>query len=138
MSLVGKQQQLIARLRIIEDAHERLAAITARGRKWPAPDAAQRTDETRVQGCVSPVWLTATLEEDRCRFRVAAESSLVQGLAALLCELYDGESREEVATVEPELFTELGLDRQLSPTRLNGLANVRRVIREFASAPVTG
>lgn len=138
MPLAEKQQQLIAKLRIIEDAHERLAAITARGRKWPAPDAAERTDGKRVLGCVSPVWLTATLEDGRCRFRVAAESSLVQGLAALLCELYDGETPEEVAAVEPGLFTELGLDRQLSPTRLNGLANVRRVIREFATASVTG
>jgi cysteine desulfuration protein SufE len=129
MLLLEKQQQLIARLRIIEDPHERLAAIVARGRKWPQPE---RTDASRVQGCVSPVWLSASLDAGRCRFRVAAESALVQGLAALLCELYDDEPPEEVAALEPGLFEELGLSRQLSPTRLNGLANVRRVIREFA------
>lgn len=134
MHLLEKQRQLVAKYRVIEDAHERLAAITARGRKWPAPSDAERTEATRVQGCVSPVWLAGSVEDGRCRFRVAAESSLVLGLAALLCELYDGESPAEIVAVEPELMQELGLDRQLSPTRLNGLANVRRVIREFAAA----
>jgi cysteine desulfuration protein SufE len=136
--LPEKQRQLIAKYRVIEDAHERLAAITTRGRKWPAPSDEQRTDEYRVQGCVSPVWLVASMKDGRCRFRVGAESSLVLGLAALLCELYDGESPEEVAAVEPELLHELGLERQLSPTRLNGLANVRRVIREFATDQLAG
>jgi cysteine desulfuration protein SufE len=136
MQILEKQRQLIAKFRIIEDAHERLAAITARGRKWPAPGTEECTDANRVQGCVSPVWLVASMDEGRCRFRVAAESSLVQGLAALLCELYDGEPAAEVAAVEPEVMHELGLERQLSPTRLNGLANVRRTIREFAAAHV--
>ena len=134
MEILEKQRQLIAKYRIIEDAHERLAAITARGRKWPAPGSDERTDANRVQGCVSPVWLVGAMEEGRCRFRVAAESALVLGLSALLCELYDGETAAEIVAVEPELMHELGLERQLSPTRLNGLANVRRTIREFAAA----
>jgi len=134
MSLPERQQQLVTRLRIIEDAHERLASITVRGRKWPAPREDERTDAARVQGCASPVWLVAALEDGRCRFRIAAESTLVLGLAALLCELYDGATPTEAATFEPSLLADLGLDRQISPTRLNGLANVRRVIREFALA----
>lgn len=132
MSLVEKQHQLITRLRIIEDPQERLAAIMARGRKWPALAEAERTEGSRVQGCVSPVWLAGAQEAGRCRFRAAAESPMVLGLVALLCELYDGETPAEIAAVEPHLFEELGLARQLSPTRLNGLANVRRAIRDFA------
>ena len=95
---------------------------------------AEKVDAQRVQGCVSQVWLAGRVENGRCKFRMTADSPLVQGLAALLCELYDGELAEEISVVEPELFEDLGLARQLSPTRLNGLANVRRVIREFAEA----
>jgi cysteine desulfuration protein SufE len=134
MSLPEKQRQLIAKYRLIEDTHERLAAITARGSRWPAPREDERTEPHRVQGCVSAVWLVGAMEQGRCRFRVGAESALVLGLAALLCELYDGGTPAEVAALEPELLHGLGLETQLSPTRLNGLANVRRVIREFAAA----
>lgn len=136
MMLSEKQAAMISRYLIIEDREERLAAIVSRGRKWPVPDEAERTAKYRVQGCVSAVWLVGRMDDERCRFRMAADSPLVQGLAALLCELYDGAPAAEIVTLEPELLSALGLDRQLSPTRLNGLANVRRVIREFASSHV--
>lgn len=132
-NLSEKQAAFIARYSIIEDPHERLAAIVARGKKWPAPGEEDRIDAHRVQGCVSQVWLTGSVEKGHSRFRMAADSPLVQGLAALLCELYDGETAPEILAVEPELFEALGLTRQISPTRLNGLANVRRVIRDFAA-----
>ena len=134
MTTREKQAALIARYSIIEDAQERLAAIVARGRKWPAPTDAEKTDAHRVQGCVSQVWLVGEMEGARCRFRMAADSPLVQGLAALICELYDGEPADEIVAVELELLESLGLARQLSPTRLNGLASLRRTIREFAAA----
>ena len=134
MTTREKQAALIARYFIIEDAQERLAAIVARGRKWPAPADAEKTDAHRVKGCVSQVWLVGEMENGHCRFRMSADSPLVQGLAALICELYDGELADEIVAVEPELFETLGLTRQLSPTRLNGLASVRRTIREFAAA----
>lgn len=134
MTIREKQAALIARYSIIEDAQERLAAIVARGRKWPGICDAEKCDERRVQGCVSQVWLVGESDGTACRFRMSADSPLVQGLAALICDLYDGGTAEEIATVEPEVIEALGLDRQISPTRLNGLANIRRTIREFASA----
>ncbi len=134
MTIQDKQAALIARYSIIEDAQERLAAIVARGRKWPGPGDEEKDDAHRVKGCVSNVWLAGAMDGTVCRFRMSADSPLVQGLAALICELYDGGAAEEIVRVEPELLEALGLARQLSPTRLNGLANVRRTIREFAIA----
>jgi len=136
MSLAGKQSAFIARLGAIEDAHERLAAITARGKRWPAPSDAERTDAALVPGCSSRVWLAGEVRDGVCHFRMDAESPLVKGLAALLCELYDGSTPAEAASVEPEFVAALGLDRMLSPTRLNGYANIRAAIRRFAEQHV--
>ncbi|MEQ1858364.1 MAG: SufE family protein [Chthoniobacteraceae bacterium] len=134
MSLLEKQAALIARLLLIEDAHERLAAITARGKKWPAPADSERTDAALVPGCSSRVWLAGELIDGACRFRMDADSHLVKGLAALLCELYDGATPADAIAVEPELIAVLGLDRMLSPTRLHGMASIRASIRSFAEA----
>lgn len=134
MSLLEKQRTLIERYRLIEDAHERLAAITSRGKKWPPVIEHERTDAALVPGCSSRVWLAGEMVEGVCRFRMDADSPLVKGLAALLCELYDGAPPTEVAAVEPEIATALGLERMLSPTRLNGLAAIRQSIRAFAEA----
>jgi cysteine desulfuration protein SufE len=70
--------------------------------------------------------------EGRCYFTLDADSSLVKGLAALICEIYHGAPAEEVAALEPTLLDDLRLADQLSPTRRHGLAQVRRAIREFA------
>ena len=129
-----KQAALAARYSVIEDAQERLAAIVARGRKWPGVSEAEKSEGNRVRGCVSAVWLVSGMEGAVCRFRMSADSPLVQGLAALVCELYDGGAAGEIVAEELELIEALGLDRQISPTRLNGLANIRRTIREFAAA----
>lgn len=134
MTLADKQRELVARLAIIEDPQERLAALMSRAKKWPTPDATQLTEENRVLGCQSRVWLVATLEEGLCRFKMECDAPMVKGIVALLCELYDGAPAAEVAILEPTLFEDLGFTRQLSPTRLNGLAAVRARMREFASS----
>jgi cysteine desulfuration protein SufE len=58
---------------------------------------------------------------------------MVKALAALLCDLYSGAPAAEVVAVEPELWDRCGLARQLTPTRLNGLAALRKRIRELAT-----
>ncbi len=131
MTLAEKQQHLIDRLRLIEDTHERLAAITARGKKWPTPAVEERIDDHRVTGCVSRVWLIGRVEDGHCRWRMDADSPLVKGLVALLCEITEGATPGDVATFEPEIVAALGLDRQLSPTRLNGLNAVAQTMRAF-------
>ena len=44
MSLAEKQDGIVARLSLIEDMHERLAALMSRAKKILAPDAAQLTE----------------------------------------------------------------------------------------------
>jgi cysteine desulfuration protein SufE len=132
MPLAEKQRQLTARYAVIEDHHERLAALVARGQRWSDATAAERTDAHLIRGCTTSVWLAGTFAAGRCHFRVAAGSALVKGLAALLAELYDGETPAAILGWEPGIIEALCLDRHISPTRLNGLAHIRRAIRDFA------
>ena len=132
MSLAEKQRRMIERYLLIEDPQERLAAVTARGKKWPAPRDEERIAANLVPGCSSRVWLIGDLQDGTCRFRLDADSPLVKGLAALTCELYDGEAAAEIVAMEPQLIEALGFAKTLSPTRLNGITQIRNVIRQFA------
>lgn len=129
-----KQQQLVAKLSLIEDRQERLAWVVDRVRKIPPLPESKKTEENRVQGCVSRVWLIGSVEDGVCRFLVDADSTLVKGLAWLLCEVADGATPSEVATFDIRILEQLRLSDQLSPTRLNGLEQVQRRIRELAAA----
>ena len=134
MTLFQKQTAFIERYSVIPDPQERLAALISRKSTLAPLADSGRIDGALVRGCVSRVWLAGSLEEGRCRYRVEADSPMVKGLVTALCELYDGATPEEIISVEPEIFDALGISKNLTPTRLNGLASVRRVIRDFAQS----
>ena len=132
-SALAQEQTLVSRLALIENPQERLAAVVDRARKRPPLAPELRTDAHRVQGCVSQVWLVGRLEQGRCRFELDAESVLVRGLALLLCDVYDGLAPAEILAHSTEVLDALQLRAQLSPTRQNGLDQVRRAIQAFAA-----
>ena len=134
MSLAEKQSRIVARLSLIEDAHERLAALMSRAKKIPPPGPAQLTEENRVQGCQSRVWLTGEFADGVCRWRMESEAPMVKGLVGLLCELFEGAAPDEVIAFEPTLIEDLGIARMISGTRLAGLASVRMRMRQLAAA----
>lgn len=134
VTLAEKQQQLIADYAIIDDAQERLAAVVDNARRSPPLPDSERTEANRVKGCVSQAWIAAELRDGRCHFRSDADSPLVRGLLKLLCDLYSGATPAEVAATEPVLFEELGLAKNLSPTRLNGLKAAATTIQAFAKS----
>jgi len=132
VTLTERQQQFVDRYAIIPDPQERLAAVIAHRPKLKPLREHERTEHFLVRGCVSQVWLAGSREADGCHFRTDADSPLVKGLAGLLCELHEGAAAEEIATFEPALFEHLGIAQNLSPTRLNGLAQVQATIRKIA------
>lgn len=135
MSSVSKNQaQLIEDLAFIEDRHERLAAVVDRARKHPPLPEASRTETNRVHGCISQVWVTATLRDGAMHFAFDADSPLVKGLVALLIDLYEGGEPADIVATEPVLFEQLGITRDLTPTRQNGLAAVRARIKSLAQS----
>lgn len=130
-NLSDKQIGLIEDLNLIEDPQERLSALVARGSASRLPETL-KSEENLVRGCMSRVWVAGSLENGRCRFICDADSPMVKGLVALLCDLYSDAPPSEVVATEPELWEQCGFTRLLSPTRLNGLRSVRARISELA------
>jgi cysteine desulfuration protein SufE len=134
MTPAERQQQLIETFAVIEDRQERLAAIVDRARTVPRLTGAERVDANLVPGCSSRVWLIGSCPEGRCRFRYDCDSPLVKGLVSVLVDTYDGATPAEIVATKPTALNELGLLHGLSPTRQNGLLEVRRRIVEIASS----
>jgi cysteine desulfuration protein SufE len=135
VTLAEKQRHLAEDLAVIDDPQERLAFVVDRAKKVPPLPTAERTDDHRVRGCVSVVYLAGTLDaEGRCQFRCDADSPLVRGLVALLCDFFSGATPVEIAASDADPLGALGLTKNLTPTRQNGLASTRAAIRAFATA----
>jgi len=134
MTVAETEQALMEELAVLPDPQERLAHLVRRAGRRPALPTDERVPAALVPGCVSRVWLTASLDGGRCHFQVAADSPMVLGLMRLLCDVYDGATPEDVVATESDIFSRSGLDRHLSPTRRQGLAHARARVRALAAA----
>ncbi len=134
MPLSRKLSELADELAAIDDAHERLSLVVERARRTPPLPPEARSEANRVRGCVSVVWLASECREGRCHFRGDAESPVVRGLVVFLCEFFSDLPPAVVAAAEVDPLDALGLAQNLSPTRTNGLAAVRRAMREYAQS----
>lgn len=132
MTPAGNEQSLIDAYSIIPDPHERMSVIVS-SNSGPGIPAADRRDEDLVAGCVSRVWIAAAVESGVLRLRWDADSPLVKGLVGLVCHVYEGTVPAEAGSWQTKILSGLRLDRQLSPTRLNGLENAGRRIQLLAA-----
>ncbi|WPN48247.1 MULTISPECIES: SufE family protein [unclassified Pseudomonas] len=103
------------------------------GERLPALVDAQMCDANRVHGCESQVWLVGELREGHWQFHASSDARLIRGLVALLLARVNGLSAAELQQVDlADWFNQLGLGRQLSESRSNGLNAVLQRMREIS------
>lgn len=96
--------------------------------------AAERNDNNLVAGCDSKLWLVGEAHGGNWYFRGASEARLLRGLLAVLLIRVNGLQASELRRLDvADWFGQLGLSRQLSPSRANGMNAVRQRMLELAS-----
>jgi cysteine desulfuration protein SufE len=114
------------------DWSERYQYLIDLGRKLPPFPEALRTEEHRIQGCQSQVWIVAKGDAAKLEFQGASDSIIVSGLVYLALRVYSGRGAAEILATEPTYVEAIGLAKHLSPTRSNGLAAVLKFIQDSA------
>ncbi|WOE80745.1 SufE family protein [Pseudomonas protegens] len=105
------------------------------GERLPPLSEDDKVDANRVHGCESQVWLVAALENGHWQFAAASDARLIRGLVALLLARVNGLTVQQLQEVDlADWFNQLGLSRQLSPSRSNGLNAVLQRMNELAGA----
>lgn len=132
-SLAETQQELVSAFELFDDWADRYAYIIDLGRKLPPFPEAWQTEEYRLHGCQSQVWLKSEWENGRLRFHAISDSAIVSGLIALLLKLYDNRTPKEILATPPDFVAGIGLDKHLSMTRSNGLHAMLEAIRNAAA-----
>ena len=111
------------------DWSERYQYLIDLGRKLPDLPADWKTEEHRLHGCQSMVWIVADGDADRLDFHAISDSAIVSGLIYLALRVYSGRSAAEIAGTDADYIADIGLAKHLSPTRSNGLAALLGFIR---------
>ncbi len=133
-----EQQRIREEFELFDDWRERIEYIMELGRDLPALDDTLRQDIHKVHGCQSQVWMVATPENSRLAYRADSDAFIVKGLIALLLRLYNHRSPTEILENPPQVFEDIGLGKNLTPGRSNGLYSMVKRIRELAAANQNG
>lgn len=115
------------------DWSERYQYLIDLGRRLPPFPEEWKTEEHRILGCQSMVWVVAEGNADRLEFHAISDSSIVSGLIYLALRVYSGRSAREILATTPDYINAIGLSKHLSPTRSNGLAAVLAFIQDRAA-----
>ena len=114
------------------DWSERYQYLIDLGRKLPAFPDDWKTEEHRLQGCQSMVWIVPSGDAARLDFAAISDSAIVSGLVFLALRVYSGRPAAEILATEPDFIAAIGLGKHLSPTRSNGLAALLAFIKDTA------
>jgi len=93
----------------------------------------ERNETTQVSGCESRVWLIGDRQGDHWHFRATSEARLLRGLLAVLLARVNGLDSKQLQHLDAaHWFEQLGLSRQLSPSRSNGMNAVLERMRRIS------
>ena len=128
---------LVEDFRFLDDWEDRYRYVIELGKQLPPLPDGERTDENKVRGCASQVWLVSEAGGDQpvVKFRGDSDAHIVRGLIAILLSLYSNRPAREIVEMDPEkVFAEIGLREHLTSQRSNGLTAMVQRMRSDARA----
>ena len=123
-------EEIISNFSFLDDWEDKYRYLIELGEGLtPFPDSL-KTDEYKVNGCMSQVWLSPNKDENGYYTFIAdSDAVIVKGLIAVILAAFNNKTVEQIQSVPIEdIFNQLGLETHLSPTRRNGFfAMVERI-----------
>ena len=91
MTLLDRATEIEDEFEFLDDWEDRYAHIIDLGKANPPLEAEERTEETKVRGCASQVWMVITeQDDDQLNIRAESDAMIVSGLISLLIRLFSG------------------------------------------------
>ncbi len=134
MSINEIQDQIIEEFGLFDDWTDKYEYIIELGKKLPDLDVKFKTDDNKIKGCQSNVWLTSELEGDKLNFFADSDAVIVKGLVSMLIRVLSGHTPEQVATADLYFIDKIGMTQHLAQTRSNGLLSMVKQIKFYGLA----
>lgn len=129
---------------LLGDWEERYRYVIELGKELAPLTDAERSEDNKVRGCASQVWLITLPQADgTLAFKGDSDAHIVSGLVAIMLRLYSGRTPADIVAFDAKgAMDKLGLSEALSSQRSNGLksmvARIRRDAQEALGTPRLG
>jgi len=135
MSTIAEiQRELVEEFEIFDDWMARYEYVIDLGRQLGEFSDDWKTDENKIKGCQSQVWLNMQMQGDKLHIDGTSDAAIVSGLVAIVLRVYSDQSPEDILAAKPDFIKDIGFTDHLSPTRSNGLHSMLRTIYQRAGS----
>lgn len=126
-------EDLIENFSMLDDWEDKYQYLIDLGEKLPPLDEKYKTDEWKVSGCQSQVWLVLEQQDGILTFKGDSDAIMVKGIIAVILAIYRNKSAQEIKKIEVDkIFAKLGLQEHLSLSRRNGMMSMVDKIKYYA------
>ncbi|MFN8155642.1 MAG: SufE family protein [Bacteroidia bacterium] len=134
MNIHETEEEIISDFALFENWEEKYQYIIELGQKLPPLDSVYKTDEYKIKGCQSSVWLQGEERDGLLYFTADSDSTFVKGEIALLIQVLSGRTPAEILSAELGFIDAIGLRQHVAVTRANGLAAMIKQMKTYALA----
>ena len=128
------EKEIVNDFSFFEDWTDKYQYIIELGQKLIDFPKEKMTDDYKIKGCMSSLWVASELKDGRIYFNAESDSSIVKGLVYLLIRVLSGQTPEDIINAKLEFIDKIGLRKHLAQTRANGLASMIKQLKLDALA----
>lgn len=125
--------ELVDNFALFDDWESRYGYLIELGNKLDPMDDSLKTENSKVRGCMSQVWMVLGWgKDDELTALADSDAQIVRGLIYVLLAIFSGKNKSEIEKINvEEVFQKLGLDQHLSPNRRNGFFSMVEKVKRL-------
>ena len=128
-------EELIDNFSFLDGWEEKYQYVIDLGHKLEPLDEKFKTDDWKVKGCQSQVWLVPQIQNGVFHFKGDSDAILVKGIISIVLLIYNDKTADEIKNIDvTKIFVKLGLEENLTPSRRNGMLSMVEKIKQYAAA----
>jgi cysteine desulfuration protein SufE len=128
------QQEIAEEFAMFGDWSERYQYLIDLGKSLATFPNERKTEANLLRGCQSQVFVHIDPRQDQLQIQAVSDSTIVSGLIALTLRVYNQRTPQEIVDTAPSFIDAIGLAKNLSITRKNGLQALIAKIKAEAQA----
>ncbi|MGH1542109.1 MAG: SufE family protein [Arenicella sp.] len=132
LTIQETQNELVEEFAMFDEWMSRYEHVIDLGKQLPEFPEQWKTEDNKIKGCQSQVWLNMQLKDGVLHIDGASDASIVSGLVALVLRVYSDRKPQDILDAKPDFIKDIGFTDHLSPTRSNGLHSMLRAIYQKA------
>jgi len=132
-SIIEIEQEIIDDFSLFESWEEKYEYIIDLGKKLKPVEEKIKTEDYKIKGCQSSVWIHSTFQDGKVLFEGDSDAIIVKGLVSLMIKVLSGQSPKDIVEAPLEFINAIGLSSHLAQTRSNGLRSMIKQMKMDAA-----